>query len=115
MRATTLFFLLAATLLCSCEPVGEEPRWIGLTESQMTNEMGPPAWSKTLRLSSDSRLYEYQSGLARFIPKAQGESIEVKELRWEGFRKSTAVWLRQDETGKWVVIETLYWRKGVHC
>jgi hypothetical protein len=37
----------------------------------------------------------------------------VKELRWEGFRKSTAGWLRQDETGEWVVIATLYWREGV--
>jgi hypothetical protein len=113
MRNATLFFLLAATLLCSCKPVGEEPRWIGLAESQMTKEMGTPAWSKTFWLSSDSRLYEYQSGLAPFIPKNKGEAIEVKELRWEGFRKNTAVWLKQDETGQWVVIATLYWREGV--
>ena len=105
----TLFLGLAACLLSSCKSAYEVPEWIGLTETEMKKKLGEPAFVNTLKVSSDTRFLEYQSGLYNHRPKNKSETVEIKEMQWPSFYKTTAVWFKADQSGVWKVIDTLGW------
>lgn len=114
-RGQSLIGLIAVTafaFVCGCSSVYEEQDWIGLTENEIRTRLGEPSSASLLTLSSASRLYEYQSGLYDHLALDKG-NLEVKELKWKGFYKTTAVWLRKDPSGNWRVMETLVWRANV--
>lgn len=114
MRLPLRSCIVALTLMCSCKAIHEEPRWIGLSEAQIRAKLGEPSsGAQELMLSSDARLHEYQSGLFDHCPRTPGQSIEVRELRWERWLDTAAVWLIENQTGEWVVVETLVWSRAV--
>lgn len=109
MRTLAPLITLLA-LLTACRATWQEPDWMGLTEAELTREVGAPSSSHTLELTRETPLYEYQGGLARFT---SGATTQVKELLWEGRFSTRVAWLRKDARGRWVVIDTLGWRADV--
>jgi hypothetical protein len=114
MRAR-LLPLTALCLLFACRDDWEEPGWMGRSDEELVREVGAPSASSHLQLTRESALgwVGPRSGLWRYAPEAAGDTLEVKELLWEGRFCTRAAWLRRDASGHWRVFDTLGWRVGV--
>jgi hypothetical protein len=90
-----------------------EPGWRGLSEEELLRKLGPPEASGLVRLTHDWRPGFEDGALETYVPKTAGHVVELKELFWESRFRKTRVWLRRDETGRWVVVEALAWGPGI--
>lgn len=113
LRITSLVVICTAVLFnLGCRDIYTVDRWIGMNESDMTELLGKPTTEYVIKLSSATRLYEYQSNLSKIVPVLNNKEVEIKEMQWKSVDKTVTVWL-QKNGGTWKVIDTLIWSKDV--
>lgn len=91
----------------------DEPGWRGLSEEEILRKLGPPRDTGFVRLTHDWRPGFQDGALLAYVPSEPGQVVELKVHFWERRLRKSLVWLRRDDTGRWVVVESLAWGPGI--
>ena len=76
---------------------------------EIINTYGNPDYSKTIMLSHDYPLYEYQGGLAEYCP-TDGSSRKVVELTFKKRNhRVMKIWYEQNDDNTITVLDNLEW------
>ena len=79
------------------------------TLEEIINIYGNPDYSKTIMLSHDYPLYEYQGGLAEYCP-TDGSSRKVVELTFKKRNhRVMKIWYEQNDDNTITVLDNLEW------
>ena len=79
------------------------------TLEEIINTYGNPDYSKTIMLSHDYPLYQYQGGLAEYCP-TDGSSRKVVELTFKKRNhRVMKIWYEQNDDNTITVLDNLEW------
>lgn len=108
IRSLLLSVAVAAAAGCAVDPVTELE--IDGTEIEAVVERYGPADSDVYLVVRKGELpYEYQSGMYNAVTEGmqEGDSVQVRQLVWEGWR-NRAVWATEQGEG-WRVVDAVEW------
>jgi hypothetical protein len=94
------------------ECVGKIEALHGATEERVFSELGEP--NQTYEFSIEDPVPEFRIELLNTYPPGHARSRGVRILEWQWrYREfSFAVWFHKSD-GRWVVLDTCRWKKGV--
>lgn len=113
MQVVMLFpmVLMLSLLVVGCKDPYTENDWKEKSESEMTSLLGRAMYERSITLDQKSPLYEYQSGLTKYLSNT-GEKLEFKEYEWKTRERTVVVWmLKRDDS--WYVVDSLIWSKEI--
>lgn len=104
-----LFFIYSIFSLSGCLSINSD--YIGLSESQIIQQLGDPEYNRQKEITIESELFEYEPDYSIFFPQIlNGESIEIKQIAWQQFYIKKISWLSFDNNlNKWIVFDYLEW------
>ena len=108
MRALLLFAIAVVASGCFGDPVTDLDL-DGTAVEAVVERYGPSDDDSYLVVRKGELPYEYQSGMYSAVAEgmAEGDSVRVRQLMWEGWR-NRAVWATEQD-GEWRVVDAIEW------